>query len=196
MIAEVDVCRPRPVTALTTPTSRSASGTSALTSVDLPTPLWPISTLVRPASRSRTSLRSRAALGHHPGHAQRAVGHEQRLRVGQVGLGQAQQRLHARVERRHQGAVDQPRARLGVGQGGDHHELVGVRDDDALDRVVVVRGTPQHGRPLLHLDDPRQRAVVTGDVADHAHPVADDDALAAQRAGLDRPDDDAVDLRG
>ena len=37
--ADVEVCRPRPVTALTMPTSRSASGTSALTSVDLPTPL-------------------------------------------------------------------------------------------------------------------------------------------------------------
>src|SRR3954451_24728593 len=39
MIAEVEVCRPRPVTALTTPTSRPASGTSALTKVDFPTPL-------------------------------------------------------------------------------------------------------------------------------------------------------------
>ena len=56
--ADVDVWRPRPVTALTTPTSRCAVGISAFTSVDLPTPLCPIRTLVRPRSRSRSSLRS------------------------------------------------------------------------------------------------------------------------------------------
>ena len=37
--AEVDVCRPRPVWALTMPMARSLPGTSALTSVDFPTPL-------------------------------------------------------------------------------------------------------------------------------------------------------------
>ena len=58
MIADVEVCRPRPVTALTCPIARSASGTSALTSVDFPTPLWPISTLVRPERRSVSSVRS------------------------------------------------------------------------------------------------------------------------------------------
>ena len=58
MIAEVEVCRPRPVTAFTCPISRSASGTSAFTRVDFPTPLCPISTLVRSASRSRSSVRS------------------------------------------------------------------------------------------------------------------------------------------
>ena len=36
--ADDDVCRPRPVTSLTTPVARAAPGTSALTSVDLPTP--------------------------------------------------------------------------------------------------------------------------------------------------------------
>ena len=56
-------CRPRPVTAFTEPTARSASGTSALTSVDLPTPDWPTSTEVTPASDStsgpsKTSVRS------------------------------------------------------------------------------------------------------------------------------------------
>ncbi len=38
MIAEEDVWRPRPVTSFTTPVARIAVGTSALTSVDLPTP--------------------------------------------------------------------------------------------------------------------------------------------------------------
>ena len=58
MYADVEVCRPRPVTALTMPTSRIASGTRALTSVDLPTPLEPSSTLTRPVSRSRSADRS------------------------------------------------------------------------------------------------------------------------------------------
>ena len=88
-----------------------------------------------------------AALGHQPRHAERAVRREQRLGVGQVGLGQAQQRLHAGVVRRHQGAVDQPRLRLGVGQRGHHDELLGVGDDHPLDRVVVVGGAPQRGDP-------------------------------------------------
>ena len=51
-MAEDEVCRPRPVTSLTTPVARPAPGTSALTSVDLPTPECPMKTLTRPASRS------------------------------------------------------------------------------------------------------------------------------------------------
>src|SRR5260370_7185372 len=49
-----DVCRPRPVTGLTVPTERSASGTSVFISVDLPTPDGPMSTLIRPVSTDRT----------------------------------------------------------------------------------------------------------------------------------------------
>ena len=52
--AEDDVCRPRPVTGLTVPVTRSASGTSALTSVDLPTPDCPMSTLMRPSNAVRS----------------------------------------------------------------------------------------------------------------------------------------------
>ena len=40
-IVDDDVCRPRPVTSFTRPIARSAPGTSAFTSVDLPTPEWP-----------------------------------------------------------------------------------------------------------------------------------------------------------
>ena len=55
--AEVDVCRPLP-TPETTPTARSASGTSTLTSVDLPTPLCPISADTRPVRTSRSAAGS------------------------------------------------------------------------------------------------------------------------------------------
>ena len=74
MIAEVEVCRPRPVTALTMPDRRGRRpGTSALTSVDLPTPLCPTSTLVRSGEPLAQLGQVAAALGHHPRHAQRAV---------------------------------------------------------------------------------------------------------------------------
>ena len=53
--AEVVVWRPRPVTTLTSPVRRAYSGTRALTSVVLPTPLWPTHAVIRPDSRSRTS---------------------------------------------------------------------------------------------------------------------------------------------
>ena len=178
--AVTEVCRPRPVTAFTTPTDRKASGTSALTSVDLPTPLCPSSTLVRPASRSTISVEVGAALRDDVRHSERAVAGEHRLRVGEVGLGQAQERVHARVVRRDEGPVDQALAGLGVGEGRDDDELVGVGDDHALDGVVVVGRTPKHGLALVHRHDARQRALGTGGVADETHAVAGDHRLAAQ----------------
>lgn len=52
--AEVVVCLPRPVTALTWPVARWRS-TSALTRVVFPTPLWPTKAVIRPLSCSRTA---------------------------------------------------------------------------------------------------------------------------------------------
>ena len=53
-IADVEVCRPLP-TPVTLPVARLASGTSAFTSVDLPTPECPIITDTDRSSRSRTA---------------------------------------------------------------------------------------------------------------------------------------------
>ena len=105
------VCRPRPVTTLTT---RRPAGVRrrALTSVDFPTRSGPSRTLVRPRSRSRSSSRSPPLWVTAQG-TPRAVGRQQGLRVGQVGLGQAQQQLEPGVERGDQRAVDQPRLRSG-----------------------------------------------------------------------------------
>ena len=64
--ADEEVCRPRPVTGLTSLTARKAAGTSAFTSVDLPTPEWPTSTLTWPVSRARTSSSGPPA-GHDGG---------------------------------------------------------------------------------------------------------------------------------
>ena len=58
-----EVCRPRPVTGLTTPVERAASGMTVFTSVDLPTPDCPMSTLIRPVTAARTRDRVCAASG-------------------------------------------------------------------------------------------------------------------------------------
>ena len=72
-------------------------------------------------------------------------------------------------------------------------ELVGVGDDDALDRVGVV-GACGAARDVPRLDPHHagQGVRVAGGVADEADPVADDDALAAQLAGLHRLHDALV----
>ena len=139
--AEDEVCLPRPVTGLTVPTARSASGTSRLTSVDLPTPECPTSTLIRPASSPRSSASH--PLGQRPAEHQvaqpeRRVDRQDRLGPGQVGLGQAEQRLEPGVVGGDQEPVDQPQPGRRVGERADDHELVGVRHDDPFDRVGVI----------------------------------------------------------
>ena len=49
-IALDEVWRPRPVASFTSPVTRSAAGTNALMSVDLPTPEWPTNTEIFPSS--------------------------------------------------------------------------------------------------------------------------------------------------
>jgi hypothetical protein len=68
--------------------------------------------------------------------AERLVEAEQLARVGQVVLGQAEQRDQPAVVRRHEAAVDQPLARRRVGQRGDDDEHLGVGDDGPLDGSV------------------------------------------------------------
>ena len=51
-------------------------------------------------------------------------------------------------------------------QGGDDDELVGVGDDDSLDRVGVVGTAPQHGPTGFDPDDPGQGVGVPGGVPD------------------------------
>ena len=96
--------------------------------------------------------------------------------------------FEAAVVRRDQTAVDQPGARLGVGEGGDDGELVGVGDDHALVRVVVVRRAAQHRGALLDPHDAGEGVLLAGQIADDGDPVADHRGLAAQFAGLHRHD--------
>ena len=109
-----DVCRPLPIL-LTSPVARKASGTSRLTRVDLPTPDCPTSTLIRQGSRSSSVVQRRSREIAHGVQAQAGVPVQQRLRAGEVGLGQAEQRLEAAGVGGDQAAVEEAERRLGVG---------------------------------------------------------------------------------
>ena len=74
------------------PTARSASGTSALTSVDLPTPECPTSAETRPASRASARRRPARRAGSRAPAAPARRMRGERSGIGEVGLGQAQQR--------------------------------------------------------------------------------------------------------
>ena len=125
--------------------------------------------------------------------------------VDEVGLGEDEQRGHPGIEGGDEAAVDEPRAWLGVGQGGDDGELVGIGDDGPLDAVGVLGAAAQHPTAPLDADDPGQRPRRPADVADEGDIVADDDPGAAQLAGPHRhdhplglaaPDDPGVDEAG
>ncbi len=133
---------------------------------------------------------------HHVVDVEGAVGLEDLVRGCQVGLRQAEQRPQAGVVGRDEAAVDQAQPRGGVGEGGDHDQLVGVGDDHALDRVGVVRRAPQRRRARLHPDDAGQGVRRPGHVPDERDAVADDDAAPAQLAGLHRHDFALVDAAG
>jgi len=79
-------------------------------------------------------------------------------RILEVRLGEAEERIDARVVRGDEDPVDHPHPWRRIGESRDDHQLVGVRDDGSLVRVVVVRGTPQDRAPLQRLDDAGQRA--------------------------------------
>ena len=197
--AEDEVCRPRPVTSLTTPMARSVPGTRAFSSVDLPTPEWPISTLIRPESRSRSSssptMPSASVETASSGDSRRvttcsrssgAVRGQEPLRGAQIGLGEHQQRLDPGDIGRDQAAIDHAAAGLGVLDSGDHHHQVDVRDQGSFRRVVVVGAAPQEGAALLDPHDPCEGALAPGDVTDETYKVTGDDRGATQLPGTHR----------
>ena len=99
------------------------------------------------------------------------------------------------VVRRDEAPVDHPGPRLGVGERGDDDELVGVGDDDPLDGSVssaVRRSTVRRSSTRTiraRASGPPATSPTMRDL------VADDDALAAELAGLHRRDDPLALLR-
>ncbi|MCB5281755.1 hypothetical protein BJQ89_01506 [Arthrobacter sp. ES1] len=104
-------------------------------------------------------------------------------RILDVGFGDKQQRIDPGVVRGHQGAVDKPGPRLGIGGRHHDHQLVGVGDDGPLDRVRVVGAAPQQGPAVLDPDQPGQGVGLAADVADQRNEVAGHYRVAAQFAG-------------
>ncbi len=135
--------------------------------------------------------------GDHPRHAERPVGGEQDLRVGRgrPWSGTAAGPCPASY------AATRARS-ISRGRGSGSARAVTTTSWSALEtitrstgssssavrRSVVVRG--------VDLDDPRQRAVAAADVAHHPDPVADHDALAAQRPRLHRHHGAVLDQQG
>ena len=185
--AEVEVCRPLP-TPVTVPIARSASGTSALTSVDLPTPECPTSTDSRPVSRSRSRPERRAGRVPAPAPAGRGRRTRRAARRGSArsALVRHEQRIEPAGVRRHQTPVDEPGPRLRVGQCGDDHQLVGVGHQDPFGRIGVVGRSAQHAPTFCDPDDPGER--VGGPVVSPTMSTwsPDDDGAAPEFAGPHR----------
>ena len=81
----------------------------------------------------------------------------ERLRRGEIGLGQTQDRAQPAGVGGDQCALDQAGARRRVGQRHHDEQLVGVGDDDAFGRIGVIGGAPQHRSPLTAPHDAGQR---------------------------------------
>lgn len=133
------------------------------------------------------------AAGHNRWDTERLVGRQQLARVTEIGFCEAQQRFEPSVVRRDQAPVDQPRPWRRVGECGDDHELIGVGNDDALDRIVVIGRTSKRRRARIDAHDARKSVRLAADVADQPHPVADDNAAAAELSGPHRGHGPAVD---
>ena len=185
-MAEEEMCRPRPVTTLTSPIARSAPGIRALTRVDFPTPEWPTKTLrwlAQPlAQRVQIGAGKVTSTGTPSGSycAMSCVG------CRQIGLGEAEQRLDAGVVAGNQDAVDHPDTRRRIRERSDDDELVGVGNDRALVRVVVIGRAPQDRLALLDLDDASQCALRAGRVTNDPDPITNDDARSAELPRLGR----------
>ena len=110
----------------------------------------------------------------------------ERLRRGQIRLGQTQDGHQTAGVGGDQRALDQTGARRRVGQRGDDQQLVGVGDDDPLGGVVVVGGAAQQRAPIPAPHDARQRVGAAGQVTDDVDLVTDDDRGAAELAGPHR----------
>ena len=129
-----------------------------------------------------------ACTGEHPQIEPVEMGQERRG-VGEVGLRDDEKRADAGIQSRHQIAVHQAGAGLGIGRGDDDEHLVGVGDDDPLDLIGVIGAAAQERRALDDADDAGQSPLRAGRIAHDACQVAGDDRRAAQFASAGRRDD-------
>ena len=128
---------------------------------------------------------------HDKRNVERGVGLHQLVGRSQVALGEDQERCHPRVIGSDQDAVDHARTGFGIGQCSDKHELVSIRDEHALDRVIIIGAAAQCGGTCLDTYDASESVDRTAEVADDGDSVADHDSLAAELASLHCIDIDA-----
>ena len=162
------------------PVARSASGTKALTIVDLPTPLCPMRTVRWPARDCPEFGQISPASAADRGDIQIPVGIQEVLRVGQIGLRHEQQRSQAGVVGGHQAAVHETLPGFRICGGNDDAQLVGIGDQRSFGAVVVVRCTEKQGGTRLLGHDAGEGTVVAGDIARQLHPIPDHDSAAPQ----------------
>ncbi len=184
----VEVCLPLP-TPDTTPTARKASGTRRFTNVDLPTPEWPRNTVTLLGDQLRDPLQRIGSSRRDDRQVQPCELRGERLGVGEVGLGEAQNGGQATRVGGDQRALDEADARGWIGQRDHDEQLIRVGDDDPLGRIGVICGTPQYRSAFVASDDPRERVGPARYVADDPHLVADHDRCPAELPGAHRGDD-------
>ena len=196
-IADDEVCRPRPVTALTPPVARPAPGTSALTRVDLPTPEWPTRTLTRSRRWVAQLVQRVLAVDHDVVDVQRAVGARAASR------GDARSDLVRQSSGRSPASYAATRQRsISRGRGSGSASAVTMTSWSALATMTRSNGSVSSAvrrsveRARLDPHDPREGVRRPRHVADQRDPVADDDAPPAQLAGLHRRHLVAVDPAG
>ena len=180
-MAEDEMCRPRPVAALTSPIARPAPGISAFTRVDFPTPEWPTKTLRCSRSRSAQRIQIGARKGHLHWDPERLVLRDEFVGCRQIGLGEAEQRPECR-RRSQQPAAGRSSRRVAA----DLASAVTITSWSALATIGRSYGSSssavrrKHGFALLDLDDARECALGAGCIADDPDPITNDDARPAE----------------
>ena len=127
---------------LTAPTRRASSGSMALSSDDLPTPLWPATTLSLLASRRRSRSMPWPVAARDEQHAvaHLAIDADQRHQIGrldEVDLVDAQDRLDPHPLGFDQEAIDQVGLEIRLGGAGHDDELIDVGDQNLLPRFAA-----------------------------------------------------------
>ena len=147
------------------PVARSASGTRRFTSVDLPTPEWPSSTVTLSASSGADRLERIVAARDGDGQVEVGELRGERLRGARSVLVRHRIGVQPTGVGGDQSALDQAGARRRVGQRDHDQQLIGVGDDDPFGRIGVIGGAPQHRSPFTAPHDAGQGVGPAGQVA-------------------------------
>ena len=154
--AVVVVWRPFCDSSLTVCTRKCKPGSIAFSSDDLPTPLWPVTTLSRTCEPFAQSVDADAGGGRHEQHfvTELRVHADERHQIGrldEIDLVDADDRTNAALLGRDKQAIDEIRLQARFGGARDDHELIDVRNEHMLPAAA---GAADHAVPRFDaLDD-------------------------------------------